>query len=121
MPSAQAISATPAMTQLRRAWPVMAAARRPHRPWVAMSVSWSTRGRLGQKIHRPKHTKIAGSTTSMISAVHAMPMAHTGPSVAVDLRSATVRQSSPRITVIADAPIGGAAPFQAAIMASMRL
>ena len=57
----------------------------------------------------------------MMITVQPIPMAQTGPSPAVEFNRATVRQISPRITVTADAMIGGAAPFQAAIIASTRL
>ena len=98
-----------------------AGAKRPHMPCVAMSVWWSLRGLRGQKIQRPQTTSRAGRTVSMTMTVHAIPMAQTGPRLAVDLRSAKLRQIRPRMTVIAEAPIGGAAPRQAAVIARTRL
>ena len=117
----QAISTTPPMPQLRRGWRTTAGAMRPHTPWVAMSVWWSTLGLRGQKIQRPVTSSSAGRAVSMISTVQAMPIAQTGPRLAVDFRSAKDRQIRPRMTVAAEAAIGGAAPFHAAIMACTRL
>ncbi len=117
----QPTSTAPVIIQSGRCLRATPAAIRPHRPCVARSVWWSTRGRLGQKIHRPQSTSSAGSTVSMTVTVQAMAIAQTGPRPAVELRSATVRQIRPRMTVTADAAIGWAAAFHATIIASSLL
>ncbi len=91
----------------RRAWRCRSGGR--------AAAAWARRSTVRET------TSSAGSTVSITMPVQAMPTAHTGPRLAVDLRSATVRQSRPRMTVTADAPIGWAAAFQATVIACSRL
>ena len=67
---------------------------------------------------RPKNNSSAGSTVSMTSAVQPMPIAHTGPSPAVELSSANGQADQAEDDGDRGREIGGAAPFHAAIMAS---
>src|SRR6201991_251216 len=53
-------------------------------------------GLTGQKIHRPKITRIAGSSVIIAIRPTAMPTAATGPSPEMSLDSAASRQSMPR-------------------------
>jgi hypothetical protein len=57
----------------------------------------------------------------MIRTVQPIPIAQTGPRLAVEFRSATVRHNRPRMTVMADAPMGCAAARHATRIASTRL
>mgnify|MGYP007009273570 CR=1 FL=1 len=91
---------------------VAISSRRATAPW------WSARGMEGQKIQRRPSTSKAGSRVSDASMAPAMPMAPTGPSPRVDPRSASSRQSRPRITVVPEATIGSTDARQATFIAS---
>src|SRR5437868_10790308 len=56
-------------------------------------------GLTGQKIHRPKITRIAGSSVTIAIRPTAMPTAATGPSPEMSLDSAASKQSMPAATV----------------------
>ena len=77
-------------------------------------------GTYGQKARRPKIVSIAGSRVSIESAAQAIPIAAIGPSPAVPLTLAIVRQSSAAITVAAEAKIAGPADTSAVRIASWR-
>ncbi len=77
-------------------------------------------GTNGQKARRPKIVSSAGSRVSIESAAQAIPIAAIGPSPAVPLTLATVRQRSAAITVAAEAKIAGPAEARAVRIASWR-
>ncbi len=98
----------------------MRAAIRPHSPWVARSAAWSTFGLRGQNTQRPNAARATGRKVIITSRVQAMPIAATGPRLWFDRSSEKLRQSSPTMTVAAEARIAGADSRQALIMASKR-
>ena len=75
-------------------------------------------GTKGQKARRPKIVSSAGSRVSIASAAQAIPIAAIGPSPAVPLTLAIVRQSRAAITVAAEAKIAGPAEASAVRIAS---
>jgi hypothetical protein len=97
----------------------MARPVRAQNPLVVGS-SEPKRGRIGQKTHRPVATSRAGRSVSMASSATATPMASTGPMPLVELSSATVSVSRPRMTVPALATTAGPARCSAIAMASCR-
>ena len=78
-------------------------------------------GRLGQNIHRPASTRIAGSIVSITNWAASTPIAATGPSDRTDFRSDKPRTNRPEMTVRPEAVIGSTTPFHATTMASTRL
>ena len=90
-----------------------------HRP-VSLLLTPPTFGATGQKIQRPKLTSAAGSTKSAAIMARNTPVAQAIPRARVPSRPAKVRVESARITVRPEAMIAGAAPRQAARIASRR-
>ena len=108
-------------THVRRGCrPTMPATRpqTPRLPTASSACTWSTRGTRGQKIRRPSSSRTAGRKVSAATTAPAMPIAPTGPSPRVLPSWESSRQSSPRMTVAALAPIGSTAARHATRIAS---
>ncbi len=122
--AAQAKSASALTTQTRRARRPTRPEMRPHSlrpPTWSRACTWSRRGIDGQKIRRPKASRIAGRKLIAAISAPAMPIAPTGPRPLVLPSWDSSRQSRPRMTVAALAAIGSIAARQATRIASYLL
>jgi hypothetical protein len=75
-------------------------------------------GRNGQNAVRPNSTSSAGNAVNAASRAKKMPTAATGPRPRFEFSPDSSRQSTPRMTVAADATIGSTAARSATRMAS---
>ncbi len=96
-------------------------ARAPQKRWLLPSSlfadSGSTTGRFGQKAVRPRRVRAAGRNVIDARNDAAIPMAATGPSPRLELRSDNRRHSTPAITVPAEAATGSRVARHAALIA----
>ena len=81
---------------------------------VPDSARW---GRTGQNAERPRSARTAGRNVIDARNDATMPIAATGPRLRLELRSENSRQSTPRITVPADAATGSIVARHATLIA----
>ena len=118
-PSAIAPRITTVVTQTTRGRRAIRSPVRAQNP-RAVGSSDPNVGRAGQNTHRPQATSSAGSSVIIAAKATTMPMASTGPRLAVELSSAIVSVSRLTMTVPALAMMAGPARRSANAIASCR-